>query len=96
MDDIKAFSEIKHIKIKKQLLQNYINDINKDNEEPNLTKNNLVLNLLNTVVNNINEENVIMDNNGQIEKIIGLDLHEGLLCINGDKLYKKKKKNKST
>jgi len=97
MDDIKEFSKIESIKNKKQLLQDYINDINKDNEKLNVQKNDAVLGGLNINLKKINEENVIMDNNGQIEKIIGLDLDDGLLIMKEDVLYKKKaKKNKST
>lgn len=85
------FGEIKNIKYKKILLSKYIEDINKNNENINIQKNNLILKTLFTKLKDINENNIIIKN-GKINEIHGIIIENGLLILTNE-LYKNKKES---
>lgn len=85
------FGEIKNIKYKKILLSKYIEDINKNNENINIQKNNLILKTLFTKLKDINENNIIIKN-GKINEIHGIIIKNGLLILTNE-LYKNKKES---
>lgn len=87
----KIWKNIKSLKIKKMLLSNFIDNINKNIDDKLIVqKNKLLLKSLHLNLKYIDEDNIILKN-GEIVKIIGVNINEkGLLLINNF-LYKNKK-----
>lgn len=98
------FGEIKHVKLKKKLLEDFISDINKKcKDEIDIKKNKLVLKILFTRIKDIDEKNIILEHkkdeynkdeyNKDEYKIInieGINITEnGLITLN-NKIYKPK------
>lgn len=81
-------------KYKKKLIENFIEKINNKNDNNiNIQKNNLILKTLCSKLKDIDENNIIIKQ-GEIIEIKGVINNKGLLNINND-LYKNKKSKKS-
>lgn len=88
-----TFKDIKNIKIRKILLEKFVNRINDnihDGDEIIKQKNNLVLKSICSNIKNINEENIILEYDNII-KIIGINIDDKGLIILNKSLYKDNK-----
>ena len=90
-EDISNFSEL-DIDIKIRLLEYYLDDINKNNENIKKQKNHIIIqDIIKSIKRNKFKEDSIVIKNNRISSITGVILDNGLLLIDDKDLYNCKK-----